>query len=1012
MLKLKVYFSRVSLLTLAVASAVPLQAQDVVSATTQSTEPEVATPEEDPALDENTILVVGARIRGQVQTDLSPILELNEEDIAAYGADSLADLIEQLAPQTGTGRGRGGQPVFLINGQRVSGFREMRRYPPEAIRKVEVLPEEVALQYGYPADQRVINFIMKENFASRELEAEYGGPTAGGRANGEVEASQLTINGAQRLSLGIEYNKASMLTEDERGIIQSASSVPSVATDPDPARYRSLASDTESLELETTWNTALGTAPDAGAISINGNFTHEFSRSLSGLDTVLLTYDGNSALRTLDDNPLARRTSTNTFALASSLNKPLGDWQLAVTLDGTHAMSESKIDQKRDVTELQELAAAGLLPIDGDLPAVAPGVVARAQTDTTTISSLATLSGHPIVLPSGEVSVTFDAGYGWNRITSNDTRSDAGEIQLTRGDLSAGINMNIPIASAREGFLEPLGELSLNLGGGINRLSDFGTLNDWTAGLNWRPTERLSFQASYIEREAAPGLSALGDAIIVTPNVSVYDFATGETVLVDVTTGGNPNLVAETQHDIKLSANYEIDLFDRANIVVEYFRNRSKNVTESFPLLTAEIEAAFPDRVVRDDNGTLVSIDRRSVSFAERNSSRIRYGFNVFGKFGKATTVSGENSGGRGGVTPAPASASIVPGGGGAAQGAPGTGSPGFDPERFQQLRAQLCSTDSQTVPDISALPPRMQERLRGADGQVDPAKLAEVRTRMCSADGTPPGGPGGMDPERAAVLRQSLCNGWDPARPDAAPMPDLSALPERFQQRLRGADGQIDPTKLAELRTRICSAPEGQPQGGQGAGGEGGGQAQGGRSGGARASGGGAPGMPGRGGDGRGRWNMSLYHSIELENEALIAVGVPVLDLLDGDALSSGGVSRHNVELEGGFFHRGFGVRLSGNYASATDVDGSGLAGSSDLHFDDLATFNLRLFANLEEQAWLVGSNPGFFKGSNLSLRVNNLFDAHRRVTDQNGEVPLSYQPGLVDPLGRTVTVQFRKMF
>ena len=108
MLKLKVYFSRVSLLTLAVASAVPLQAQDVAPATAQTAEPEVTETEDDPALDENTILVVGARIRGQVQTDLSPVLELNEEDIASYGADSLADLIEQLAPQTGTGRGRGG----------------------------------------------------------------------------------------------------------------------------------------------------------------------------------------------------------------------------------------------------------------------------------------------------------------------------------------------------------------------------------------------------------------------------------------------------------------------------------------------------------------------------------------------------------------------------------------------------------------------------------------------------------------------------------------------------------------------------------------------------------------------------------------------------------------------------------------------------------------------------------------------------------------------------------------
>ena len=53
----------------------------------------------------------------------------------------------------------------------------------------------MALQYGYPADQRVINFILKDNFSSREVELEYGQPTRGGRSNGEVEFSQLTING-------------------------------------------------------------------------------------------------------------------------------------------------------------------------------------------------------------------------------------------------------------------------------------------------------------------------------------------------------------------------------------------------------------------------------------------------------------------------------------------------------------------------------------------------------------------------------------------------------------------------------------------------------------------------------------------------------------------------------------------------------------------------------------------------------------------------------------------------
>jgi hypothetical protein len=170
---------------------------------------------------------------------------------------------------------------------------------------------------------------------------------------------------------------------------------------------------------------------------------------------------------------------------------------------------------------------------------------------------------------------------------------------------------------------------------------------------------------------------------------------------------------------------------------------------------------------------------------------------------------------------------------------------------------------------------------------------------------------------------------------------------------------------------------------------------------------------MMGGPGGGQGRWNASLYHTIELQNRALVAVGGPELDLLNGDGLSDGGVSRHKIELEGGVFLKGLGARLSGNYLSGTTVRGSGLPGSGDLRFGDLATFNLRLFANLEQQEWLTGGgDAGFWKGARVSLRVDNIFDTHQRVTDASGTVPLRYQPGLIDPVGRRFEIEFRKMF
>lgn len=989
--------------------------------------------------DGGEIVVTAERLRGQVDTDVPPVLELEEEEIASYGAGSIEELLELLAPQTGSGRGRGdGRPVFLINGQRVGGFREFRRYPPEAIQKVEVLPEEVALQFGYPADQRVINFILKENYSSREVEGEYGQPEQGGTSNGEIELSQLSIAGNRRMNIGLELGSNSMLTEAERDIVQTTGSAPTVAGDPDPAPFRSLRPDSENWELDASLNSSLGEAPGSGTFSINGSIQREFSRSLSGLDVVTLTApSGATAVRTLDDDPLERRNRSTTVSLGGSINKPLGDWQFDTTLDASRSERTTFIDQRRDTSVLQDLVDAGELEIDGALPGVPAAGIDRADSTSYSADAKATLRGNPFLLPAGEARVTFDTGYSWNRIDSTDTRAENAALSQTRGNLNAGVNIGLPIASEREGFLGALGELSLNLAAGVDHLSDFGTLADATAGLSWRPTDRLSLQASYIWKEAAPSLAQLGDPVVTDFNVPVYDFARGESVLATIVSGGNPDLEAETQHDIKLAANYEIDLFDRANIVVEYFNNRSNNVTQSFPLLTPAIEAAFPERVVRDTAGNLVSIDQRPITFAETRSSRLRYGINLFGRVGKeqpeAASDAGGGSGWRGRMAapaeqapanggegpPAPGTASATQGVAGQEAASPVTQGRRFDPARMAEIRQQFCGTPAGQMPDLSGLPERMLERLEGEDGQVDPAKVTELRERFCSVEGAAAGRQfRRMDPERFAALRQSLC-----ADPTAAI--DVATLPEEVQARLRNENGEIDQARLAEFRTRICAmpepeaSPEAQRERGEG-GGErasrgpgGGGEARGG--GGGRRGGGGGFGGRGGGSDGggQGRWNLGLYHTIEFDNEVLVAPGGPVLDQLSGQAFGNG-VPRHKIQLEGGLFYQGVGLRLSGDYEAATRVDGSGLPGSQDLFFDDIAKFNLRAFVNLEQQNWLTGGgeDKGFWKGARLSLGVNNLFDAQQRVTDGTGVVPVSYQPELVDPLGRTFEISFRKLF
>jgi len=982
-----------SLTALAVALAAPAVAQETAPAATPDApvtkaQDEVVPTSQGEVISDNEIIVIAGSLRGSVDAPQPAIVELNEEDIASYGAGSLAELVAALSTETNSGRGRGGgQPVFLMNGLRVSSFREMRSFPPEAVQKVEILPEEVAQRYGFSPDQRVINFILKDNFSSKEVEVEYSQPDRGGTSTKEAEATYLRIDGPSRLNVNLGVSDTSALTEAERGIIQT---IPTTPGTPDAGEYRTLVADGESYELTTNWTRGLG---DAGAsMTVNGTLSRNESLSLSGLDGL---YFGSSG----EVRPLARDTRNDSIALGTTVNANAGDWQLTGTIDASHSKNRSRLDRP-------DLAGS-----DFD--------TAISKSDSATAKM--TAIGRPLLLPAGELAVTLDAGYDWDRIQSEDTRAPGIETELIRGDLNAGVNVAVPIASRSDDVLAFLGNLNANLSAGVNHLSDFGTLTDWSAGLNWSPAEKLNLQATYIAREAAPGLNQLGAPTILNFNVPVFDFATGQTVLAEITSGGNPNLQRETQRDIKLGAYYELPLFERSSLSVEYFRNRSEDVTAGFPLLTPAIEAAFPDRVTRDANGVLLALDQRPVTFAEQRSSRIRTGINLSGRIGRAPE--GEQGGGRG---RGGGGFAFGPGGGGGGPGGPGgggqvvifggPGGPGggqgggnFNPERFQQFRQQLCA-EGGGEPDLTGLPEQMTQRLKREDGTIDPERLAEARQRICSGEG-----PGGamFNPEGFQRLQQAFCVDRAP-RPD----PDLSILPEQFRARLMGPDGVTpDPERLKQMQDRICAADPAQVAAGQG--GQQGQQAQPGNApaaqGGANQAGPGGGGgfIPGRGGQGGnfGRWNLSFNHTYEIDNEVLIAPGGPLLDLLDGDALSGGGVSRHSFELNGGAFYNGMGLRFRGTYSGKSRVDGSGLPGSTDLYFDDIFKLDLRLFADLGRKEKLVAAVP-FLEGTRVSLAVDNVFDARQRVTDSTGAVPLRYQPFLIDPIGRRFEIEFRKLF
>ena len=267
---------------LSLVLAAPLGAQEAAApADPVAVAPdEVPLDESDEGLDEEEITVVGQRPRGSVVGDIPAENVLTSRDVRATGATSISELLDAVAAQTGSARGRGGgRPILLLNGQRISGFRELRDLPPEAIERMEILPEEVALKYGYAADQRVVNIVLRRRFNSTNVEVGGRIATEGGYASARGDGGRLTIREGTRTSLNLHLEGNNSLYESERDIaLQPVESVPPV----DPRPFRTLVGANQLARLTGTNNrTIFG---DVSA-TLTGEVEHSQGRSRFGVPT-------------------------------------------------------------------------------------------------------------------------------------------------------------------------------------------------------------------------------------------------------------------------------------------------------------------------------------------------------------------------------------------------------------------------------------------------------------------------------------------------------------------------------------------------------------------------------------------------------------------------------------------------------------------------------------------------------------------------------------------------------
>ncbi len=536
--------------------------------------------------DEEEIVVTGQRARGSVVGDIPPEKTLNAGDVRATGATNITELLAALAPEIGSSRGRGGgQPVVLLNGQRVSGFRELRDIPTEAIQRVEILPEEVALKYGYRADQRVVNIVLRQRFRSTVAQLAANTATEGGYVGGSADLTRLMIqrNGRTQFNLHAEGN--GMLTEDERDIRISATAA---RRDRRPGARRALA------HRKAARRPRLGDVQPPGVRQRLGDFEHR-GRAYRGPQPDRARRHFARAAR--PQHQQRQRTCR-------------GDAQL-----GQGAVALERRRQRRLGPRPHPDRARRCLPQRPRARDAHLGRLDR-RPPTGRCSSCRPAMPRPRFSSAWRRSISTAAGAA--RRTSIPPRSAAPPAPPRSTSIC-------PISRRNRDF-SALGNLTLNANAELDQLSDFGSLTTIGAGLNCSPVDRLNFITSWTREEGAPTIQQFGDPVIETPGSRIFDFTTGQTVLVNATTGGNPDLLADRRNVVKLGVNWQpsakTDLRLRADYVhttiqqpdFEHLRDRGDR---------GGLPRALRARCRR---AQLVSVDLRPVNFdsSQRDTLRAR----------------------------------------------------------------------------------------------------------------------------------------------------------------------------------------------------------------------------------------------------------------------------------------------------------------------------------------------------------------------------------------------------
>jgi len=110
--------------------------------------------------------------------------------------------------------------------------------------------------------------------------------------------------------------------------------------------------------------------------------------------------------------------------------------------------------------------------------------------------------------------------------------------------------------------------------------------------------------------------------------VPYFDPLTGNTVDVTTIYGGSANLLPERMRTRTVSATLTPLSKYNLRLNADYLVTDLQNQIGALPPPSSAVVSAFPDRFVRDGNGTLIRVDSSTVNFARQHTEQLRLGTN------------------------------------------------------------------------------------------------------------------------------------------------------------------------------------------------------------------------------------------------------------------------------------------------------------------------------------------------------------------------------------------------